>query len=317
MNLVVWGLGKHAINKILPAVQKSNEFSLYGVCSRNIDVLEKIKKIHKINVWTSPSEMFEDKKINAIYLSTPPALHAEQAIKIIDNDIHLLCEKPLTMSFEETSLLINKADTRNLAIMEGLMYLYHPHHQAIRDLFYGKKLGIIKEVKSSFQLPPLDLPGYRKDIKLGASAIYDLGIYPSSLILDLFDYSQIKIIEKELTYDKNLNYDITGKVQLRINNKIDCYIDWAYDTAYLNELSIFGENLCLHSEFVFSKNFNHRANVSLFNNEEIVENISIEEADHFELMLKSFSDLIRGHQDNLLRNKSMLDLSNFLNKLAK
>ena len=85
----------------------------------------------------------------------------------------------------------------------------------------------------------------------------------------------------------------------------------------MNELSILGENLCLHSELVFSKNFNHRANISLFNNDELVENISIEEADHFELMLKSFSDLIRGHQDNLLRNKSMLDLSNFLNKLAK
>ena len=317
MNLVVWGLGKHAINKILPAVKKTKEFNLYGVCTRNTNTLKKIKKIHNIKGWTSPSEMFKDKKINAIYLSTPPALHAEQAIKIIDNDLHLLCEKPLTMSFEETSLLINKADAQNLIIMEGLMYLYHPHHQAIRDLFYGKKLGHIKEIKSSFQLPPLDLPGYRKDLKLGASAIYDLGIYPSSLILDLFDYSQIQIIQKELTYHKNFKYDIAGKVELKIKDKIDCSINWAYDKTYVNELSISAENLCLHSELVFSKDFNHRANISLFKNEELVENISIEEADHFELMLKFFFKLIRGHQDCLLRNKSMLDLSNFLYKLSK
>ncbi|RPG60888.1 MAG: gfo/Idh/MocA family oxidoreductase [Flavobacteriaceae bacterium TMED238] len=315
MNLVVCGLGRHAVNKILPAVSKSPKFNLYGVCSRNSNIVEEAKRSFELKGWTSFIEMLKDKNIDAIYLSTPPALHKIQAEEILDSGKHLLCEKPITMSFKDTYFLVKKANLNNLILMEGLMYLYHPHHDALKKLLMRKKLGKLKEIKSSFQLPPLAKPGYRNDKKLGASAVYDLGIYPVSLILDLYDISEIELIDKEINYDKDLNYDISGRAFLKINNTLDCVIDWAYNKTYINEVSIFGEDLKLYSNYVFSKDIKHESNISLYDQTELIENIEVGRADHFELMLKSFSESIIDPQKNKLETKSILDLSSFLNKL--
>ena len=264
MNLVVWGLGKHAINKVIPAVQRSNRFSLYGVCSRDINILEQTQDNYQIKAWNNSNEMLKDKNIDAIYLATPPAVHKEQALHILDHGKHLICEKPITMSSQDTLLLAEKAHNSNLVLLEGLMYKYHPQYRKILLLLRSKKLGKIKAIKSSFQLPPLELPGYRKKRDLGASAIYDLGIYPVSLIFGLFDFTQLELSKKRITYDENLKYDTSGEVILKIDNDIHCEIDWAYDRTYVNEVSILGMDLMLNSKFIFSKDSTHEASISLY-----------------------------------------------------
>ena len=144
-----------------------------------------------------------------------------------------------------------------------------------------------------------------------------MGIYPVSLILDFYDISKIELIKKEINYDKSLNYDISGKVFLEINNNIDCVLDWSYDKTYINELSITGENLGLHSTFVFSKDLKQKTNILLFEEEELTENIEVGEADHFELMLKSFAESIESPLNHNLDSSSMLNLSRFLNELTR
>jgi predicted dehydrogenase len=316
MNIVVWGLGKHALNKVIPAAHRSDKFSLYGVCSRDENTLEKIKKTYQIKVWSSSSEMLADQEIDAIFLATPPAVHKEQALDVLDHGKHLLCEKPITMSSEDTSLLIKKANSLNLVLLEGLMYKYHPQFDMLKSLVLSKKLGKIKEIKSSFQLPPLELPGYRRDIKLGASAIYDLGIYPVSLILGLYDLSEIDLSEKRIIYDKKLKYDISGEAILKIETDIDCVLNWSYDSTYVNEVSILGEALRLKTNFIFSKDTSHEAVISLYCEDDLIENIIINEANHFELMLKCFYYSIKDPKDKMIETDSMLDLSTFLDKLA-
>ena len=316
MNLVVWGLGKHAINKVLPAIDKSENFSLYGVCSRDINSLKAIKDKYNVITWNSTSEMLSNKGIDAIYLATPPALHTEQAIKVLDKGIHLLCEKPITMSPKDTSLLIEKANQSNVVLLEGLMYKYHPHYQKLKSLLEKERLGKIKEMKVSFQLPTLDKPGYRKDPALGASAIYDLGIYPVSLVLGLFNPSQVELCKKSIIYDTDLDYDISGQAILKIENDIDCIIDWSYDKTYVNEVSISGQLQSLNSKFIFSKDSTYKPAINLCSDDGSIKNINVEEADHFELMLESFFNSIKDPKDKITENTSMLDLSIFLDRLA-
>ena len=69
MNIVVWGLGNHAKNRILPAIFNSNHFHLYGVCSRNATQVIEASKAYDARGWTSSSKMLRDKNIHAVYLS--------------------------------------------------------------------------------------------------------------------------------------------------------------------------------------------------------------------------------------------------------
>ena len=46
INIVLWGIGQHSINKILPAIDNCKSLNLYGLFSRNKKVLDKnVKKL--------------------------------------------------------------------------------------------------------------------------------------------------------------------------------------------------------------------------------------------------------------------------------
>ena len=47
--IAVWGLGKHAIKRILPAIVNVKGLKLVGVCSREVSVVEECSKNMKMH----------------------------------------------------------------------------------------------------------------------------------------------------------------------------------------------------------------------------------------------------------------------------
>ena len=60
MKVAVWGLGKHAIKNILPALKKSPNLELYGVFSRNKDVVDNCEKNFHCSSWPTSEEMLKE-----------------------------------------------------------------------------------------------------------------------------------------------------------------------------------------------------------------------------------------------------------------
>ena len=83
INIVLWGIGQHSINKILPAINNCKSLNLYGLFSRNKKVLNKNKKKFDCKTWLNSNQMLKDSNIDVIYLATPIGLHFEQAKKIL------------------------------------------------------------------------------------------------------------------------------------------------------------------------------------------------------------------------------------------
>ena len=63
MNIVVWGVGKHALNKILPAIEENKKLDLYGVYSRSVSTINKCIEAYSCRSWESSSEMLNDDNI--------------------------------------------------------------------------------------------------------------------------------------------------------------------------------------------------------------------------------------------------------------
>jgi myo-inositol 2-dehydrogenase/D-chiro-inositol 1-dehydrogenase len=65
------------------------------------------RELPGVTVYTDYDEMLKHPGLEAVVVATVTTAHAEQAIKAIDADKHVLCEKPLSTSIDIVSSLPN------------------------------------------------------------------------------------------------------------------------------------------------------------------------------------------------------------------
>lgn len=313
LNIVVWGIGAHAIKNILPAIKGNKNLNLYGILSRNTTIVSEIAEEYKCIPFSNEDQMLSDTNIQIVFLATPTGLHYRQGIKIIESNKHFWSEKPIVQNSDQAYSLVNLANKKNLTIAEGFMYLYHPAFDFLRNSLRANQLGNLNKITIDFGLPHLDRPGFRTDAKLGGGAIYDLGTYAISAVIELFENEKIEVIYCELNYDTNSSIDSSGFVLLKINNSINIALRWAYNVSYKNEINIWGDEGTLLNKRFFSKPDDYISefvfsNINGNNRIEI-----IEPSNHFHNMFNVFYGIIydkfhaKKHQDIIIKRANLLE----------
>jgi dTDP-3,4-didehydro-2,6-dideoxy-alpha-D-glucose 3-reductase len=306
-NIVIWGLGNHALVNIIPAVLQQKKLNLYGICTRNKALLQKNQKLHNCLGWNDDLEMLKDKNIDIVYLSTPIGLHANQGVKVLNAGKHFWCEKPMSSNYLDTKKLINLSRERNLSIAEGFMYFHHPQFLRLKELLKMKILGEIMSANIRFGIPFLDKPGFRLNPELSGGAFWDVGCYPISAALSLFPNQNYEVISSKIISQKGYQVDTRGGAKILFNNTTEVNLDWAIGSSYRNEIDIWGEKNSIYTDKIFSKKNDYEPILNYRDNNGNLTIEKIQSSDHFSLMLevfikllsdKSFQDIER---DNILR----------------
>ena len=313
LNIVVWGIGPHAIKNILPAIKGNKNLNLYGILSRDISVVSRIAEEYNCISFSNEDEMLSDYKIQIVFVATPTGLHYQQGIKVIKSNKHFWSEKPIVQNLDQAYSLINLANENKVTIAEGFMYLYHPAFEFLKETLRTNQLGNINNITINFGLPKLSRPGFRNNANLGGGAIYDLGSYAISAVIELFENETIEIKYCELNFDTNSNVDTSAFILLKIKNRINLTIIWSYDVAYRNEINIWGEEGSLFYKRLFSKPEDYISEFvfSNINGNNIIKNI--EPSNHFQNMLNVFYDNIydeveaKKHQNMVIKRANLLD----------
>lgn len=87
----------------------------------------------------SVEEICADPAIQAVAIATPIATHAEITRQILESGKHVLCEKPLAETSGEAHALATLAREKNLTLMTGYVFVYHPVYQELKRRLQKQK----------------------------------------------------------------------------------------------------------------------------------------------------------------------------------
>ena len=82
-------------------------------------------------------------------IATPAETHFEIAKKIIKTGKHILIEKPMTLSIQDSEELILLANKFNVTLMVGHVLLFHPAIQKIKEMITGGSIGDLQYLYSN------------------------------------------------------------------------------------------------------------------------------------------------------------------------
>ncbi len=202
---LTWGLlGASSIAKTVgPAVQQAPSAVLGAVASRDPLRAEALaRSLGTPRAYGSYLELLDDPQIDAVYISVANAQHREWVLAALLHGKHVLCEKPLALSFEEAREMVTVATAQRRYLMEAFMYRFQPRIQRGWTLAHRGDLGRIRYARVRFTYryaQPRDASDYRVNVADGGGVLYDVGCYCVD-ILSWFLESKVRGLSSWLDY---------------------------------------------------------------------------------------------------------------------
>jgi dTDP-3,4-didehydro-2,6-dideoxy-alpha-D-glucose 3-reductase len=313
-NVAVWGLGNHAINRIIPALVSIDEVRLIGVCSRNRKVIEDSEKQYGCFGWSNPEEMLSHSELDVVYIASPIALHFRMAEQSLKAGKHVWCEKPLTCDEKETQILVALAKKNGKVLTESFMYLHHPQFKKVKQ-FVDESSEMISII-CRFGIPNLAIPGFRNDPKLCGGALWDVASYTTSALLALFPRQKVKVLFSEVVQEESVSVDTGGRAVLSISGKVIAYLEWAVGVSYKNEIDLWSADGSLYTDKIFSKPSNYVPEYSL---RDLNGNVNVERGEPCEQFVEMFRHFLKmvGNDEKIeAERQAILRRAKLLNDLV-
>lgn len=173
------------------------------------------KEFPKVSVYSSYAEILADADIDIVYISTTHNFHCQNVIDALNAGKHVLCEKPMGVSSDEVLKMTSAAKANDKFLMEAMWMRFLPaYREAIAKIKDGE-IGQVKYMTASFGFrseDKLTQDGRLLNPDLAGGALYDVGVYPLTIVSDLFGWKPVDFKAHAIKSDTGV--DETIQIQL-------------------------------------------------------------------------------------------------------
>jgi len=174
LNWLVIGIGDITRKRVIPAILEEPRSRLYALLTRDT---RKAEAYPGVAAYTNLNEALRDPVIDAVYVASPVALHAEQTIASLRAGKHVLCEKPVALDFAQAETMAAAAHESGRMLGIAFYRRLYPKLMRAKQLIADGAIGQPVLVEANYH-GWLESPdrGWLKDPELaGGGPLYDVG----------------------------------------------------------------------------------------------------------------------------------------------
>lgn len=178
------GVGGISGNHI-PAWEEMENAELTALCDVRPERLEMYpNKRH----YTDFEEMLQKEQLDILDICLPTYLHADYAVRAMEQGIHVLCEKPISLKKEDVDRVYSTAEKNHVQFMVAHVLRFWPEYAQIKEIAdsqrYGKLLsGHMTRVS---EIPRWSWDGWMTDEERSGLVPFDLHIHDLDFLVYAF-----------------------------------------------------------------------------------------------------------------------------------
>ncbi|MCR4655279.1 MAG: Gfo/Idh/MocA family oxidoreductase [Lachnospiraceae bacterium] len=188
MKIGIIGCGVISHTYIRDIKRLYNDLEIKAVADSDSSHAETVAKEYGIETVYSTQELLNDEEIQLVVNLTPPALHTEINLMVLNAGKHLFCEKPLALKLSEAKQVVKLAEDKGLTIgcaPDSFMgSSLSTCRKVIEDGWIGKPLYACTNMMTAGVEPwhPRPEPFYKE----GGGPVYDMGGYYFTALVTMF-----------------------------------------------------------------------------------------------------------------------------------
>jgi predicted dehydrogenase len=187
--------------------------------------------------------MILSESLTGVSVCTVPVTHRDIVVDFLRAGVHVLCEKPLTISVEHASEMLETAQDKNLLLLPAFKFRFYDEVLHAKELIGRGTLGRILSFRLTFG-GYIEMAGtwYSRKELAGGGIIMDNG--PHALDLVRFLFGEVRNVTTYASNIQDLEVEDTAQLSLRLENGGTGFVDlsWSCGTPPKNYLEIYGED---------------------------------------------------------------------------
>jgi len=281
-----------ARRRFLPALKLATGAQLACMGSRDAAKAGQFAREFSAPRHGTYEDVLADPQINAVYISTPPPLHAEWVHRAAAAGKHILCEKPAFGSREEALTAVKACRAAGVRLLEGYAFKYHPQHAQVRALVAEGRIGAPRFFSAEFTYPRPAENDIRLKPDLAGGVLHDSIGYPVAAALMQMPCKPVSISCVQ-GHDAASGVDDACSITLQFSGGEIANLYAAFGVQYRSRYAIAGVSGRIELERAFAVPPEMKAGFTVETNQ-AAETISIGGVDQFRLMIEDFAAQIRG-----------------------
>lgn len=195
--LAVIGCGRIANNAHFPALSRIGNIRVKYACDIIEGKARKAKEDYPFieNAVTDYRAVLSDPEVDAVFVLTPNFSHYEITMAALKSGKHVMCEKPVTVSYALSCEMADEARKQGKILNIGVCNRYHRSVEMLEELNREGRFGNIYHIYCSFR-SHRSIPGlggaFTTKTKSGGGVLIDWGIHFMDLILYILGNAKIK-----------------------------------------------------------------------------------------------------------------------------
>lgn len=255
LKFAILGCGRISYKHVEALINNKNDTELVAVC----DVIEEKAVERKdqydmamgntnVKVYTNYLEMLEREDIDVVTIATESGYHGKHAIYCLNNDTHVLIEKPMALSIDDADNIIKLAKEKGKKVCVSHQNRFNPPIQKLRRAIEEGRFG--KLINGTARILWTRDDNYYKQAPWRGTKELDGGTLMNQCIhnIDLLQWmmgSEVERIHSESgTFLRDIEMEDFGAILIRFKNGSIGIIEGSacvYPKNLEETLSIFGE----------------------------------------------------------------------------
>jgi 1,5-anhydro-D-fructose reductase (1,5-anhydro-D-mannitol-forming) len=133
--------------------------------------------------YTDYADLLRDREVDIVYISTPNAQHAEQALAAARARKHVLCEKPLALTVGDARRMVDAFEAAGLKLGTHFQTRHHTAFVETKRLLEQRAIGDVVLVQIEVSSGANQLRSWRADPQLaGLGSINNIAVHPYDLL---------------------------------------------------------------------------------------------------------------------------------------
>lgn len=271
------------------SVLDRDDAEIVAVCDSKEDKANAKAEKHHCTAYTDYQEMFQAEDLDVVHICLPHHLHAPVAIEAAKRKIHILTEKPMSISYADAVAMVEAAKENDVTLGVIFQNRYNPGSRLIKEMLTNSELGAIKSGKLSVTWDRSDAYYQNSDWKgtwemEGGGVIIDQAIHTMDLMHWFID-SEIKYVDATISNRAHEMIEVEDAAEGVIAYRNGVVTAFQAINYYSYDAPV---EIELHCEHGIAKMIADKAHIKLYDGREFIADNNPQETFHYDSGAKGY-----------------------------